>query len=127
FGAKGAGRMKHLALTITTTLATLALILLMWQLRSIVLLFLFSLIIAGTVRAPIDQLIQRGSKPWLAMTISYGIVLIFVIGLPALRCMPLANEIDALSQELTQLYTDGYNLLQNNAITGNPMLDRLPN
>ncbi len=119
--------MKHLALTITTTLATLALILLMWQLRSIVFLFLFSIIIAGTVRSPIDRLIQRGSKPWLAMTISYGLLLIFAIGLPVMLSIPLANEIDALSQELTQLYTEGYSLVQSNALTGNSLLDSLPN
>jgi len=118
--------MKHLALTITTTLATLAIILILWQLRSIVFLFLFSIIIAGALRRPIDRLIQRQFKPWLAMTIMYGVVLIGLTGLVIMIAMPLANEIDALSQALTQLYATGYSLVQSDTLTGNPLLDRLP-
>ncbi len=118
--------MKHLALTITTTLATLAIILILWQLRSIVFLFLFSIIIAGAVRRPIDRLIQRQFKPWLAMTIMYGVVLFGLTGLILMIAMPLANEIDALTEALTQLYARGYAVMQSDMLTGNPLLDRLP-
>ncbi len=118
--------MKHLALMITTTLATLAIILILWQLRSIVFLFLFSVIIAGAVRSPIDRLIQRGFKPWSAMSIIYGLVLLVLIGLVTMISMPLGNEIDALTEELTQFYARGYDLVQNDVITGTSLLNRLP-
>lgn len=116
--------MKHLALTITTTLATLAVIFVVWQLRSIVLLFLFSMLIAGALRRPIDQLIQRRFRPWLAMLLIYGTVLIGLLGLASLLALPIARELDTLTQELVHLYERGYSLVDTD--TSSQLLSRLP-
>lgn len=118
--------MKHLALTITTTLATLAVILLIWQLRSIFLLFLFSLIIAATLRSPIERLIQRGLKRWLAMLIMYGLMVVGLAGLLSLLALPLALELDTLTHDLAQLYERGYGLALDRAGADNALLGRLP-
>lgn len=118
--------MKHLALTITTTLATLAVILIIWQLRSIVLLFLFSLIIAATLRNPIESLIQRGLQRWLAMLIMYGLIILGLVIFVGLLALPLAFEIDTLSHELAQLYERGYGLVRAGAGSNSALLGRLP-
>lgn len=118
--------MKHLALTITTTLATLAVILIIWQLRSIVLLFLFSLIIAATLRSPIERLIQHGFKRWLAMLLMYGLMVIGLVALLSLLALPLALELDTLAHDLVQLYERGYGLALSRAGADSALLGRLP-
>lgn len=118
--------MKHLALTITTTLATLAVILIIWQLRSILLLFLFSLIIAATLRSPIEQLIQRGMQRWLAMLLMYGLMVLGLAALLGFLALPLAHELDTLTQDLAQLYERGYGLVQAGAGSDSALLGRLP-
>lgn len=118
--------MKHLALTITTTLATLAVILIVWQLRSIVLLFLFSILIASALRTPIDRLIQRGFRRWLAMLLIYGFVLLGATALVGALTLPLTRELDMLTDGLTQLYERGYGLVEGRAASDSALLRRLP-
>ena len=118
--------MKHLALTITTTLATLAVILIIWQLRSIVLLFLFSLIIAATLRSPIEYLIQHSLQRWLAMLLMYGLMVLGSVALLSLLALPLAAELDTLTHDLAQLYERGYGLVQIGAGSNSALLGRLP-
>ncbi|MBX3014291.1 MAG: AI-2E family transporter [Caldilineaceae bacterium] len=118
--------MKQLALTITTTLATLALILILWQLRSIVLLFLFSIFIASSVRTPIDRLIQRGCQRWLAIFLVYGLVVVGALTLVVLLAMPLATELQALTQDLAYLYEQGYAFMQKGATANSRLFARLP-
>jgi putative permease len=118
--------MKHLALTITTTLATLAVILIVWQLHSIVLLFLFSLLIAATLRNPLESLIQRGLRRWLAVLLVYGLIVVGVgLGL-GLLAMPLAHELDLLTHALVRFYERGYGFVQGGIGADSALLNRLP-
>ena len=118
--------MKHLTLTITTTMATLATILIVWQLRSIVLLFLFSIIFAAAFRSPIERLIQRGYRRWLAMLLVYGLGLVGLSALVGFLVFPWAREIGALTDDLAQLYERGYGFVQGGAASNNALLRRLP-
>jgi putative permease len=118
--------MKHLTLTITTTMATLATILVVWQLRSIVLLFLFSIIFAAAFRRPIERLIQRGYRRWLAMLLVYGLGIVGFIALVGFLIFPWAREIGALTEDLAQLYERGYGLVQGGAAANNALFRRLP-
>lgn len=118
--------MKHLTLTIITTMATIAVILIVWQLRSIVLLFLFSILFAAAFRSPIERLIQRGYRRWLAMSLVYGVGLLGLLTLVGFLVFPWAREIDALTNDLAQLYERGYGLVQGNTAAGSALLRRLP-
>jgi len=117
---------KHLTLTITTTMATFAVILIVWQLRSIVLLFLFSIIFAAAFRSPIEYLIQRGYRRWLAMLLVYGLGLVGLSALVGFLVFPWARELGALTDDLAQLYERGYSLVQGSAAANNALLRRLP-
>lgn len=118
--------MKHLALTITTTLATLAFILLVWQLRSIVLLFLFSLLIAATLRSPVEALIQRGMRRWLSVLLIYGLVIVGVTIWLGLLLMPLAHELARLAQAVALLYERTYALIKAGMGADSALFGRLP-
>ncbi|MEZ4736189.1 MAG: AI-2E family transporter [Caldilineaceae bacterium] len=118
--------MRHLALTITTTLATLAVILVVWELRSIVVLFLFAILVAATVRRPIDYLIQKRLRPWLAMLLIYSSVFIGLSGLAALLSLPITRELGMLTEELAHLYERGYGLAQDRLHSNGEFFRRLP-
>ena len=92
--------MKRLAYILVGVLGTLTLILVIWELRSIVLLFLVSLAIAAVMNAPIDYLLARG----LSRAIAY---LVFIGGLLALGFVisgPLIHELDMLTRDFIRLY-----------------------
>lgn len=96
--------MKRLAYILVGVLGTLTLILVIWELRSIVLLFLVSLAIAAVLNAPIDALMARGLSRATALSIGY---LLFIGGLLALGFAisgPLINELDLLTREFIRLY-----------------------
>ena len=96
--------MKRLAYILVGVLGTLTLILVIWELRSIVLLFLVSLAIAAVLNAPIDYLLARGLSRAMALSIGY---LLFIGGLLALGFAisgPLINELDMLTRDFIRLY-----------------------
>ena len=96
--------MKRLAYILVGVLGTLTLILVIWELRSIVLLFLVSLAIAAVLNAPIDYLLARGLSRAMALSIGY---LLFIGGLLALGFAisgPLINELDLLTRDFIRLY-----------------------
>lgn len=96
--------MKRLAYILVGVLGTLTLILVIWELRSIVLLFLVSLAIAAVLNGPIDYLMARGLSRTMALSIGY---LLFIGGLLALGFAisgPLINELDMLTRDFIRLY-----------------------
>lgn len=96
--------MKRLAYILVGVLGTLTLILVIWELRSIVLLFLVSLAIAAVMNAPIDYLLARGLSRAMALAIAY---LVFIGGLLALGFVisgPLIHELDMLTRDFIRLY-----------------------
>ncbi|MCB0185968.1 MAG: AI-2E family transporter, partial [Caldilineaceae bacterium] len=96
--------MKRIMLSILVTLTTLAIILILWELRSIVLLFVVSLAIAAALHAPIKQLRQFHLPRALAMGLAYGLTLLGLVGLIFLVSMPLSGELDGLAQESVMRY-----------------------
>lgn len=96
--------MKRLAYILVGVLGTLTLILVIWELRSIVLLFLVSLAIAAVLNAPITYLMERGLSRAMALSVGY---LLFIGGLLALGFAisgPLINELDMLTRDFIRLY-----------------------
>lgn len=96
--------MKRLAYILVGVLGTLTLIVVIWELRSIVLLFLVSLAIAAVMNAPIDYLIKRGLSRMLALSIAYLLIIGGLLGLALAISGPLINEIDALTRDFIRLY-----------------------
>ena len=96
--------MKRLAYILVGVLGTLTLIMVIWELRSIVLLFLVSLAIAAVMNAPIDYLIKRGLPRMFALSIAYLLIIGGLLGLALAISGPLINEIDALTRDFIRLY-----------------------
>lgn len=96
--------MRRFALLLATVLGTLTLVVIAWQLRSIVLLFVVSLVFAAAVSAPIRASRARGLPLWLAMLLVY---LTLIGGLGALLWAisgPLTAELSPLAQDFIRLY-----------------------
>jgi predicted PurR-regulated permease PerM len=97
--------MKDFALKITVVFAILLVGLAIWQVRSIVMVFIVSLAITATVRAPIAYLIERKLRRGVAMLIVYGVGLGGLLILFYLLSFPLALEFTTLGDSLMQAYT----------------------
>lgn len=96
--------MKRLAYILVTVLSTLTLILVIWQLRSIVLLFLISLAIAAVMSAPIQHFIQLRLSRGVALLVAYLLVIGGLLLLTTGISGPLVTEIDLLTQDLIRIY-----------------------
>jgi predicted PurR-regulated permease PerM len=97
--------MKYFALKVTVVFAILLAALTLWQVRSIVGLFLLSLAVAATVRAPIAFLTAHRLPRGLAMTVVYAVGL---GGLPLLvyaLSYPLTSEFTTILERATTAYT----------------------
>jgi len=117
---------KQLATVIVTVLVTIAAILIIWQLRSIVFLFLFSLLIAATVRSPIDYLVRDRWPRWAALTLVYTVLLLGLSGLAVLVSLPLAGESEAIAETIAQQYKVGYGFVQTDRFSDYRIISRLP-
>lgn len=96
--------MKRLAYILVGVLGTLTLILVIWELRSIVLLFLVSVAIAAVMNAPIDYLIARGLSRTMALSVGYFLFIGGLLGLIIAISGPLINELDVLTRDFIRLY-----------------------
>lgn len=96
--------MRRFALMLATVLGTLTLVVVAWQLRSIVLLFVVSLVLAATVAAPIRTGREWGLPLWLAMTIVYLTLIGGLGGLLWAISGPLTAELSPLVQDFIRLY-----------------------
>jgi putative permease len=96
--------MKRVATIVAIILAVITLLLVSWELRRIVVLFIVSLGIAATVRGPLDFLMKRGIPR------VYGIAIIYTLSILALFCLvyglslPLGGEFERLSKDATTMY-----------------------
>ncbi len=100
--------MKRITLSILVTLATLATILILWELRSIVLLFVVSLAVAAAFHDPVKRMRRAKLSRSIAMTIAYGVTLLALLGLALLVSLPLSMEVEQLIQESVQRYDQLY-------------------
>lgn len=96
--------MKRLSLLVSVILVILLLVGLLWQLRSVVFMFILALAIAAALEAPTQGLARRGWPRGLALLAVYGGVLGGLLLLAALISTPTAREIDPLLQDLLNQY-----------------------
>lgn len=96
--------MRRFAMILTAVLGTLTLVVVAWQLRSIVLLFVVSLAIAAALAAPIKAGQERGLPLWLAVSLTYLILIGSLGGLLWALSGPLTAELTPLAQAFIDLY-----------------------
>ena len=100
--------MKRLAFYTAVIAATLALVILLWQFRSVVILLILSLVLTAALRPTVEWFVARGLRPGLARVLVY--LLVFgVLGLSlAIISSPLLAELQLLSNYLIVLYDSTY-------------------
>ena len=96
--------MKQLARFTAIVLATLATLFLLWQFRSAVWVFLFSLAAAATLRPPIRFLTKRGFPLSIALLLVYSLGLIGMGALLTITILLLSSEL----QQLANTFAVGY-------------------
>jgi predicted PurR-regulated permease PerM len=118
--------MKRLAFYGVVIAATLALLVLVWQFRSVVILLILSLVLTAALRPSVDFLVERGLRPPLARILVY--VLVFgIIGLILwLISAPLLAELQLLSNYLIVLYDQTYQAWANGTGVQQAIVERLP-
>lgn len=96
--------MKRLTYSLVGVLGTLTLIGMIWQLRSIVLLFLVSLAIAAVMSKPIAYLTHLQLSRTVALLLSYLVIAGGLLMLGVAISGPLIAELDQLTQDLIRVY-----------------------
>jgi len=112
--------MKRLAYILVIVLSTLTLILIIWQLRSIVLLFFVSLAIASAMSAPIQHFINLRLSRSVALLLTYLLVIGGLLLLTTAISGPFVSELDGLIQDLIRVYE------QSSRAWGETLLTLLP-
>lgn len=118
--------MKRLAFYTLVIAVTLALLVLLWQFRSVVILLILSLVLTAALRPTADFLAERGLRPPLARLLVY--VLVFsAMGLTLwLLSAPLLAEIQLLSNYLVVVYDRTYEMWLNGTGVQQAIAERLP-
>ena len=96
--------MKRLAILTAVILLILLLVALLWQLRSVVLMFFLALAIAAALEAPIQRLMGWGWSRVLAILTVYGGVFGGLLLLAVLITTPTVHELDPMLQDLLNQY-----------------------
>ena len=118
--------MKRVAINVAVVLAIITAFVVAWQLLSIVLLFIISLVIAATARGPIDKLMAYGLPRGPAMMVVYGVGVVGTIALFYGLSVALAGEFSVLGQDLVVAYNWLQANWQNGQSVGSVVAQRLP-
>jgi predicted PurR-regulated permease PerM len=97
--------MRQLAVLTVIILLTLLLASVAWQLRSVVLMFVFALAIAAALDEPSDLLVERNWPRPLAILAVYGAVFGGLVVLVLAVVLPAAREVDPMVQDLLIQYS----------------------
>lgn len=118
--------MKRLAFYAIIIGATLALLILFWQFRSVVILLLLSLMLTAALRPSVDFLVERRLRPSLARIIVY----LFVFGVLAVGLFLIGErllaELQSLSNYLVVLYDNTYRVWSSGSGFQQAIAGRLP-
>lgn len=118
--------MKRLAFYVIVIASTLALLILAWQFRSVLILLVLSLVLTATLRPSVDFLRERGLRPGLARVLVY----LLVIGVLALGVFlisgPLLMELQRVSNYLVLLYDRTYQAWMDGSGFQQAIAGRLP-
>ncbi len=98
--------LKHVALFTAVALATIGVVLLLWQFSSLVALVLVSLAVAAMTRAPVDWLVRRRVPQGIALLIIYVIGICVLLAIAWFVLPRLIVEVQTLFQNLSTVYTD---------------------
>src|SRR5207248_617528 len=96
--------MKRVATIVAIILAVITLLLVSWQLRRIVVLFIISLGIAATVRGPLDFLMKRGIPRVSGIALIYTLSILALLGLLYGLSLLLGREFEQLSKDAATMY-----------------------
>lgn len=100
--------MKRLAFYTAIIAATLALLIILWQFRSVAILLIISLVLTAALRPSVEFLAERGLRAGLARTVVY----LLALGLGGLGLYlisgPLVKELEILSNYLVVIYDSTY-------------------
>lgn len=96
--------MRRIALTTAIVFLTLALIAVAWQLRSVVLVFVISLVISATVEGPIVRFGAAGLPRRWAILAVYLCAALIVGALVVVIAVPIVSETNLFVIDLTQEY-----------------------
>jgi putative permease len=118
--------MKRVALLTAVVLLTIALLAVVWQLHSVVLIFLLSLVIAAILGHPIESLASRGWRRGVAIGTVYVLSLCFLLALVAIAAYFVVLELDPLVQDLVRVYGNLQSTLLGFASPRTAWVGRLP-
>lgn len=96
--------MKQVIILSATVLGIISVFVIAWQLISIILLFLASLLVAATARAPIETLTERGVPRSLALLIVFGLFSALAVVLVMLIGTALMEEFELMLTDVTEVY-----------------------
>lgn len=96
--------MRRLAGYTAIVLATLTLLVILWQFRQAVVLFLFSLVVASAVNPLIDEFLERGLPRWASLALSYLLLLVLIALILVAVVGPLLRDLQAASNDLSLGY-----------------------
>jgi putative permease len=85
-------------------LATLTVLVLLWQFSIAVVMFLLSLAVAAAFRPIVESLVQRGLRENIALTISFGSVFSVLIALILVTSEPLLADLQQVIDDLFMAY-----------------------
>ena len=118
--------MKRVAFYTTVIAATLALLVILWQFRSVGILLLISLVLAAALRPSVEFLINHGLPPTPARVLVY-VSLVAGIGLGIfLLSGPLMKELQHLSNYLVVTYNVTYQTWSEGTSIQQAIVERLP-
>lgn len=98
--------MKRIIWLTALVLGTLASLVLLWQFRQAVIVFLLSLATAAGMRPVISFFIKRGLKPGLALLLAYLSLVILAGGLFAMLGRTLLSDLEQITDNLTTVYEE---------------------
>lgn len=113
--------MKRLAWSVFIIFATLTMALVMWEFRSAIVLLIFSLVIAATVRPMVDWITARRLPRGLALLLTY----LICVGVLIIVGLTLGGLLLTDIQQLTKDMTSGYEQLRIQWPNGTPFQQSL--
>jgi putative permease len=96
--------MKRLAVTTFVVLATLTGVILLWQFRQAVALFLFSLAFAAAVRPAVDSLVHHGVRRPVALPAIYLVAIAVLMATILFVSGPLLRDLQAVADQFVSAY-----------------------
>jgi predicted PurR-regulated permease PerM len=96
--------MRRIAGYTAVVLGTLTLLVILWQFRQAVVLFMFSLVVASAINPLIDDFLEHGLRRWASLALSYLLLLVLIALILLAVIGPLLGDLQAASNDLSLGY-----------------------